>query len=129
MKRKSIIVKKQLSRFMENKIIEQCLALLSKIKRPILIVKHPSGQLKAYLIESIRFKTRDVFFHEVEGAQDITILVSNLPFTFVNNLLNSNATQSTIQSIELRIQNLPKIDFQFGGEDFILLKDIRENIY
>lgn len=127
MKRKSIIVKKQLSRFMENKIIEQCLALLSKIKRPILIVKHPSGQLKAYLIESIRFKTRDVSFHEVEGAQDITILVSNLPINLGQ--IDSSVVRENIQSLELRIQNLPKIDFQFGGEDFILLKDVRENIY
>lgn len=110
---------------MENKLIEQCLVLLSIIKKPILIVRFPTEQLKAFVFENFHHKIRDVFQNEVEGAQDITILVANLPI----NVGTTDNMRTNLQSIDLQIQNLPKIDFAFGGDDFVMLKNIRKNIY
>lgn len=102
-----------------NQFLESCWIIVAKTEKQILLIQF-LGEIKAYLVESFSPKTRDVYFNEVRGAQDITDLSLNLSFQTA--LLNPI-------TLEDRIQSRPKKDFKFGHDDYMWLISNKKNEY
>lgn len=75
---------------------------------------------KVYLVESFAPKTRDVYFNEVRGAQDVTDLIEHMAFQM---------SQLNPISFEERIQGRSKKDFKFGHDNYMWLISNKENVY
>lgn len=78
------------------------------------------GKIKVYLVESFSPKTRDVYFNEVRGAQDVTDLVEHMVFQI---------SQMNPISFEERIQGRSKKDFKFGHDNYMWLISDKKNEY
>lgn len=59
--------------------IDNLWTLVAATKKQILVIES-FRDIRVYVVESFSPKTRDVFFNEVRGAQDITDFAVNLPF-------------------------------------------------
>lgn len=99
--------------------IEKCWAFVALMKMNVLIV-NLCGYERAFVAENFRPKSRDVFMNEIEGAQDVTVLISNISF---------NIADESQMSMQSRLDNIPKMDFKFGHDNFIQLQRIEKNIY
>lgn len=102
-----------------NEITNNCWLLVQLLERPVLILE-AYGEVQVYVCENFKVKGRDFFQNEVMGGQNITPLTSSIE-------MHQSANNKF--SIESRIQNLPKMDFNFGHDNFTLLKMIRKNEY
>lgn len=78
------------------------------------------GKIKVYLVESFSPKTRDVYFNEVRGAQDVTDLTEHMVFQI---------SQMNPISFEERIQGRSKKDFKFGHDNYMWLISDKKNEY
>lgn len=78
------------------------------------------GKIKVYLVESFSPKTRDVYFNEVRGAQDVTDLAEHMVFQI---------SQMNPISFEERIQGRSKKDFKFGHDNYMWLISDKKNEY
>lgn len=78
------------------------------------------NKTKVYLVESFAPKTRDVYFNEVRGAQDVTDLIEHMTFQI---------SQLNPISFEERIQGRSKKDFKFGHDNYMWLISDKENVY
>lgn len=106
---------------MKNKdFLEKCWTVVQQQEKPILIVETLKDYFEAYLVESFRNKSRDVFQNDVLGAQEITDLIESVEFLPSNN---------NKLSMESKINSRPKKDFSFGHDSFLLLKTIQKNEY
>ncbi len=88
-------------------------------KRQFLVIDF-LGEMKVYLVESFAPKTRDVYFNEVRGAQDVTDFIEHMTFQM---------SQFNPISFEERIQGHSKKDFKFGHDNYMWLISNKENIY
>lgn len=94
-------------------------AIVYNTQKQILVVSF-LGETRAYIVESFSPKTRDVYFNEVRGAQEITDLAVHLTFQ------TSTANPVTLED---RIQSRPKKDFKFGHDDYMWMISNKENIF
>lgn len=78
------------------------------------------GKIKVYLVESFSPKTRDVYFNEVRGAQDVTDLAEHMVFQI---------SQMNPISFEERTQGRSKKDFKFGHDNYMWLISDKKNEY
>jgi hypothetical protein len=94
-------------------------SLVATTNRQVLVMQF-MGEMRAYVVESFSPKTRDVFFNEVRGAQEVTDLAVHLTF---------QASQTNPITLQDRIQGRSKKDFKFGHDNYIWLISNKENIY
>lgn len=94
-------------------------AIVYNTQKQILVVSF-LGETRAYIVESFSPKTRDVYFNEVRGAQEITDLAVHLTF---------QVTTTNPVTLEDRIQGRPKKDFKFGHDDYMWMISNKENIF
>lgn len=93
--------------------------VVAATKRQFLAIEF-LGETKVYLVESFAPKTRDVYFNEVRGAQDVTDLIEHMAFQM---------SQLNPISFEERIQGRSKKDFKFGHDNYMWLISNKENVY
>lgn len=93
--------------------------VVATTKRQFLAIEF-LGKTKVYLVESFVPKTRDVYFNEVRGAQDVTDLIEHMAFQM---------SQLNPISFEERIQGRSKKDFKFGHDNYMWLISDKENVY
>lgn len=99
--------------------IDNLWTIVASTKKQILVVRF-LGHINAYLVDSFSPKTRDVYFNEVRGAQDITDLIFNIPFQMA---------QLNPISFEERFQGKSRKDFKFGHDDYMWLISNKKNEY
>lgn len=99
--------------------IDNLWTLVAATKKQILVIES-FRDIRVYVVESFSPKTRDVFFNEVRGAQDITDFAVNLPFQMAE--LNP-------VTLEDRIQSRPKKDFKFGSDNYLWMISNKKNEY
>ena len=85
--------------------IDNLWTLVAATKKQILVIES-FRDIRVYVVESFSPKTRDVFFNEVRGAQDITDFSIHLPFQMAElNLSHSKidfkVDQKRILSLEV----------------------------
>lgn len=93
--------------------------VVATTKRQFLAIEF-LDKTKVYLVESFTPKTRDVYFNEVRGAQDVTDLIEHMAFQM---------SQLNPISFEERIQGRSKKDFKFGHDNYMWLISNKENVY
>ena len=93
--------------------------VVAATKRQFLAIEF-LDKTKVYLVESFAPKTRDVYFNEVRGAQDVTDLIEHMAFQM---------SQLNPISFEERIQGRSKKDFKFGHDNYMWLISDKENVY
>lgn len=93
--------------------------VVAATKRQFLAIEF-LDKTKVYLVESFAPKTRDVYFNEVRGAQDVTDLIEHMAFQI---------SQLNPISFEERIQGRSKKDFKFGHDNYMWLISNKENVY
>mgnify|MGYP000388019092 FL=1 len=93
--------------------------VVAATKRQFLAIEF-LDKTKVYLVESFAPKTRDVYFNEVRGAQDVTDLIEHMAFQM---------SQLNPISFEERIQGRSKKDFKFGHDNYMWLISNKENVY
>lgn len=93
--------------------------IVAMTKKQFLVIDF-LGKIKVYLVESFSPKTRDVYFNEVRGAQDVTDLVEHMVFQI---------SQMNPISFEDRIQGRSKKDFKFGHDNYMWLISDKKNEY
>lgn len=93
--------------------------VVAATKRQFLAIEF-LDKTKVYLVESFAPKTRDVYFNEVRGAQDVTDLIEHMAFQM---------SQLNPISFEERIQGRSKKDFKFGHDNYMWLISNNENVY
>lgn len=99
--------------------VDNLWTVVAATKRQFLVIEF-LGKTKIYLVESFAPKTRDVYFNEVRGAQDVTDLIEYMTFQM---------SQLNPISFEERIQGRSKKDFKFGHDNYIWLISDRKNVY
>lgn len=104
---------------LSNQLLDNYWTIVAQTEKQILIVKF-MGETRGYLIDSFSPKTRDVYFNEVRGAQDITDFGVHLSFQI---------SQLNPITLEDRIQSRPKKDFKFGHDDYMWLISNKKNEY
>lgn len=100
-------------------LLEDLWIIVATTEKQLLVVEF-LDQINVYLVESFSPKTRDVYFNEVRGAQEITDFVTNMTFQF---------SQTNPISIEERIQGRPRKDFKFGHDNYMWLISNKKNEY
>jgi hypothetical protein len=93
--------------------------IVAMTKKQFLVIDF-LGKIKVYLVESFSPKTRDVYFNEVRGAQDVTDLAEHMVFQI---------SQMNPISFEERIQGRSKKDFKFGHDNYMWLISDKKNEY
>lgn len=93
--------------------------IVSNTQRQILAVDF-FGEMKFFVVKSFSPKTRDLFFNEVRGAQDITDLIEHNQFQL--------STLNPV-SIEERLQSRPLQDFKFGHDNYIWFISQKQNTF
>lgn len=93
--------------------------IVAMTKKQFLVIDF-LGKIKVYLVESFSPKTRDVYFNEVRGAQDVTDLAEYMVFQI---------SQMNPISFEERIQGRSKKDFKFGHDNYMWLISDKKNEY
>lgn len=93
--------------------------IVAMTKKQFLVIDF-LGRIKVYLVESFSPKTRDVYFNEVRGAQDVTDLAEHMVFQI---------SQMNPISFEERIQGRSKKDFKFGHDNYMWLISDKKNEY
>lgn len=93
--------------------------IVAMTKKQFLVIDF-LGKIKVYLVESFSPKTRDVYFNEVRGAQDVTDLAEHMVFQI---------SQINPISFEERIQGRSKKDFKFGHDNYMWLISDKKNEY
>lgn len=93
--------------------------IVAMTKKQFLVIDF-LGKIKVYLVESFSPKTRDVYFNEVRGAQDVTDLTEHMVFQI---------SQMNPISFEERIQGRSKKDFKFGHDNYMWLISDKKNEY
>lgn len=93
--------------------------IVAMTKKQFLVIDF-LGEIKVYLVESFSPKTRDVYFNEVRGAQDVTDLAEHMVFQI---------SQMNPISFEERIQGRSKKDFKFGHDNYMWLISDKKNEY
>lgn len=93
--------------------------IVAMTKKQFLVIDF-LGKIKVYLVESFSPKTRDVYFNEVRGAQDVTDLAEHMVFQI---------SQMNPISFEERIQGRSKKDFKFGHDNYMWLISDKKNKY
>ena len=88
---------------LSNQLLDNYWTIVAQTEKQILIVKF-MGETKGYLVDSFSPNTRDVYFNEVRGAQDINDFGVHLSF---------HISQLNPITLEDRIQSRPKKDFKF----------------
>lgn len=91
--------------------IENCRNLVVNTGRPILIIETFQGCLSAYITESVKLKTRDNQYNEVFNARNISTIIQNFEFNFVNGINE--------QALIDKIQSLPKESFKWGHDNYV----------
>lgn len=104
---------------MNKEVIDNLWTIVAGTEKQILVMEI-FGDLKAYLVDSFSPKTRDVYFNEVRGAQDITDMALNLPFQLAE--LNP-------VTLNDRVQGRPKKDFKFGKDNYMWMISNKKNEY
>lgn len=104
---------------MNKEVIDNLWTIVAGTEKQILVMEI-FGDLKAYLVDSFSPKTRDVYFNEVRGAQDITDMALNLPFQLAE--LNP-------VTLNDRVQGRPKKDFKFGHDNYMWMISNKKNEY
>lgn len=99
--------------------VDNLWTVVAATKKQFLVVEF-LGETKVYLVESFAPKTRDVYFNEVRGAQDVTDFVEHMTFQM---------SQLNPISFEERVQMRSKKDFKFGHDNYMWLISDKENIY
>lgn len=94
-------------------------SLVFNTEKQVLVISF-LGETRAYIVDSFSPKTRDVFFNEVRGAQEITDLAVHMTFQI------STANPVTLED---RIQSRPRKDFKFGHDNYIWMISNRKNEY
>ena len=102
-----------------NTFYDNLWAIVYNTQKQILVISF-LGEMRAYIVESFSPKTRDVYFNEVRGAQEITDLAVHLTF---------QASTTNPVTIVYRIQSRPKKDFKFGHDDYMWMISNKENIF
>lgn len=102
-----------------NTFYDNLWAIVYNTQKQILVVSF-LGEIRAYIVESFSPKTRDVYFNEVRGAQEITDFAVHLTF---------QASTANPATLEDRIQSRPKKDFKFGHDDYMWMISNKENIF
>ena len=103
----------------DKKVIDHLWTLVATTEKQVLVVEF-WGDVRAFLIDSFMTKTRDVYFNEARGAQDITDLALHLPFQLAE--LNPI-------TLEDRVQGRSKKDFKFGHDNYVWMISNKQNIY
>lgn len=93
--------------------------IVAMTKKQFLVIDF-LGKIKVYLVESFSPKTRDVYFNEVRGAQDVTDLAEHMVFQI---------SQMNPIFFEERIQGRSKKDFKFGHDNYMWLISDKKNEY
>lgn len=93
--------------------------IVAMTKKQFLVIDF-LGKIKVYLVESFSPKTRDVYFNEVRGAQDVTDFAEHMVFQI---------SQMNPISFEERIQGRSKKDFKFGHDNYMWLISDKKNEY
>lgn len=94
-------------------------SLVFNTEKQVLVISF-LGETRAYIVDSFSPKTRDVFFNEVRGAQEITDLAVHMTFQI------STANPVTLED---RIQSRPRKDFKFGHDNYIWMISNKKNEY
>lgn len=102
-----------------NNLLSKCWSFVSLFEKSVIVINN-LGIIQVYLIGNFRVKSRDFSQNELTDAQDITTLIDGLSI---------NVTENNKSMILSKINNIPKMDFSFGHDNFIILKAIRENVY
>lgn len=103
-----------------NKVILDSLWTLVAATEKQVVVVDFWGDVRAYLVDSFMTKTRDVYFNEARGAQDITDFAVHMPFQMAE--LNPVTLQD-------RVQGRPKKDFKFGHDNYVWMISNKKNEY
>ena len=88
---------------------------------PVLIVDL-FGDVQAFTVTNFKPKSRDFFENVVTGARDITPIIENLEVS-VAKVIQDKA------SFEAKWNNIPKKEFSFSHDNYVILKNIQENEY
>ena len=99
--------------------IDNLWTLVAATKKQILVIES-FRDIRVYVVESFSPKTRDVFFNEVRGAQDITDFAVNLPFQI---------SELNPITLEDRLQSRTKKDFKFGSANYLWMISNKKNEY
>lgn len=104
----------------ERKFIDACWQLVQQQGKMVLVIELVEGDIRAYVVDNFKWKSRDIFQNEVIGGQEVTDLVEGIEM---------HAAMNNKISIESRIASKPKFDFAFGHDNFLWLKLTYENKY
>lgn len=107
-----------MNNYLSNDIYEAAKGLVMNCQVRILIVSILSS-IKVFLINDIKFKTRDCPYTEVTDAQDITKIVLNVGSNFAYEMNSSKLLE--------KVQSINKEDFKFGTDDYIFLTNVSLN--
>lgn len=99
-----------------NNISEDCWEIVRVLQRSVLIMHDPIIGTQAYLCDNFKPKGRDFFQNEVIGGQNINELLQSMEM---------HQASGNKYSMETKLETLPRVDFSFGHDNFILLKSIR----
>lgn len=92
-----------------NKFFETCRNIVLRCDVTILIL-NVMGEYRAFLTQGFSPKDGHAMFNRVDGAKDITTFVtqyaSNFPIGF------------SYQMLIEKVQSVPKVSFQFGGDEY-----------
>lgn len=102
----------------KKEFLDACRGLVMNCNCNILILE-VMGEFKAYLAPSVRLKTRECRYNEVQDAQEITFLVSNVGHNF--------AAGITEQRLLERTQSVHKENFKFGTDNYIWITKVDLN--
>lgn len=105
---------------MNKNFLQKCWTFVSLMQVPLIVV-HQFDEFAVYTATDFRAKGRDYFMNEIFEGREVTTLVENLT---INQVIPGNRL-----SIEGQMNNLPKLNFKFGHDNYLFLTNIEENKY
>ena len=94
-----------------NNLLPKCWSFVSLFEKSVIVINN-LGIIQVYLIGNFRVKSRDFSQNELTDAQDITTLIDGLSI---------NVTENNKSMILSKINNIPKMDFSFGHDNWFLV--------
>lgn len=93
-----------------NEFLDAVKGLVMNTNANVMVV-NLFGDVRAYLVNSVRMKSRETPYVELKDAKDITQTIKYVQGNF--------ATGMTEQTLQERTQSVPLQDLKFGTDEFI----------
>lgn len=101
-----------------EEFLKTCQGIVKNCGVDLLIV-NLFGEIRVYLTHAVTLKNREVRYHEVRDAQDITMVVKQVGMSFAVGMNNQILMDKT--------KAIPMESFKFGTDDFMWLTDVKES--